>query len=1261
MIVAVMTTALAGTVKAQSDYSSDYTGNVTLSTAGGTSASTCKISISNIQYDGIKAGTSSKSGAVKITVPTSTKYLHLHMSAWNGETGTILTVTPTGYSGNITLTANSGISGNSPFTFSGSANTSDYYKVITFASALTEDVSLTFTSQNKRFVVWGVTAEEESGTPTCEMPTFSPAAGVYTSAQNVTISAEAGATIYYTTDGSTPSASSTQYSGAISVSSTTTIKAIATKSGSNDSQVASATYVITQHTGTAASPYTVAEARALIDAGVGTQDVYATGIVSGIPTAWSSDHNNITFNFVDAEGDTDFLQAYRCESTDAADASTVAVGDIVVVKGNLIKYNDTYEFGQGCTLVSLEHPVVPTIIVSTASLSEFTYEEGNGPSDAKTFTVSGENLTTDIELSLNGDYEMSLTEDGTYSSSLTLTQTSGAVERTTVYVRLKAGLDADDYEGTITLTSTDATTQTVSLSGSVTEPEAPHVTWDLSTNSYVSATDDLVTWTSDYVVMTNAKGSSSTNPNNYLGGDSNNRTSTRMYTGNVLTITPAAGYSIISVVFEATTNGYASALKNSTWTNATAAMEDGDNVKTVTVTPTSGNKAISATIGGTCGFTSVKVYYEEDNTPVIPVITANNDNIEIEYDATSGSIAYSVTNPVTGGAVTATSSESWLTVGAISSETIAFTCEANTGDARTATVTLTYTYNTTETVTTSVIVTQAAYVAPVTSDWVATSLADLTADDVFVIVGNNGDTFAMSNNNGTTDAPTAVAVTVSGNYITSQVPETIRWTISGNATNGYTFYPNGDTEKWLYCNNSNNGVRVGTNDNKTFTVDNGYLKHAGTSRYVGIYDSQDWRCYTNTTGNIADQTFTFYKYVGAPLPAITAEDVEIAYNVTSGSISYEVENSVTGGTLTASTEDTDTWLNLGDVAATAVPFTASANDNPVARTASVTLTYTYGTETTTKTITVTQTGNPDANGGANNPYTVTEALAVINSLADGGRTGKVYVTGTITAIDEVETAEHFNATYTISDDTNNLLVYRGFYLNNAHFASKDQIKVGDNVVIYGQLLKFVKDDVTTPEIAQGNYIVSQTNNNTPTSITLNGSGYATFASTSAVDFDNTTGCTAWAVTAVSGTEITFSQITGTVAAGTGVLLKGEPNATVTFSYATSAGSAVSGNLLEGITEETYVMNEEYFGLKGAKFVKVAAGNVPAGRALLPASVVEPSGVNAFTFSFDEDATAIKAIDNGQLTTDGVIYNVAGQRLSKMQKGINIVNGRKVLY
>jgi hypothetical protein len=76
-------------------------------------------------------------------------------------------------------------------------------------------------------------------------PAISPAAGTYSTNQSVTITDSiAGATIYYTTDGTTPTASSKVYKGAIKVSATETITAIATATGWAKSQPAQAKYTI---------------------------------------------------------------------------------------------------------------------------------------------------------------------------------------------------------------------------------------------------------------------------------------------------------------------------------------------------------------------------------------------------------------------------------------------------------------------------------------------------------------------------------------------------------------------------------------------------------------------------------------------------------------------------------------------------------------------------------------------------------------------------------------------------------------------------------------------------------------------------------------------------------------------------------------------------------------------------------------------------------------------------------------------------------
>ena len=83
--------------------------------------------------------------------------------------------------------------------------------------------------------------------PAAAAPTFSPAGGSYTGTQTVTLSdTTAGAAIYYTVDGSTPTAVSTMYTAAISVSATETIKAIAVGTGFTNSAVATSTYTIAQ-------------------------------------------------------------------------------------------------------------------------------------------------------------------------------------------------------------------------------------------------------------------------------------------------------------------------------------------------------------------------------------------------------------------------------------------------------------------------------------------------------------------------------------------------------------------------------------------------------------------------------------------------------------------------------------------------------------------------------------------------------------------------------------------------------------------------------------------------------------------------------------------------------------------------------------------------------------------------------------------------------------------------------------------------------
>jgi Legume lectin domain/Chitobiase/beta-hexosaminidase C-terminal domain len=92
-------------------------------------------------------------------------------------------------------------------------------------------------------------------TPSAATPAFSPAGGTYTGPQSVTISdSTPSATVYYTTNGTTPTTASTLYAGAITVNSSETLEAIAVASGLTNSAVGSATYTIQQSGGTTATP-----------------------------------------------------------------------------------------------------------------------------------------------------------------------------------------------------------------------------------------------------------------------------------------------------------------------------------------------------------------------------------------------------------------------------------------------------------------------------------------------------------------------------------------------------------------------------------------------------------------------------------------------------------------------------------------------------------------------------------------------------------------------------------------------------------------------------------------------------------------------------------------------------------------------------------------------------------------------------------------------------------------------------------------------
>ena len=116
----------------------------------------------------------------------------------------------------------------------------------------------------------------------------------------------------------------------------------------------------------------------------------------------------------------------------------------------------------------------------------------------------------------------------------------------------------------------------------------------------------------------------------------------------------------------------------------------------------------------------------------------------------------------------------------------------------------------------------------------------------------------------------------------------------------------------------------------------------------------------------------------------------------------------------------------------------------------------YEAQSVTYALTVKAASTVDITNTPETAYTVAKALELIE--AGEGLDAKVYVKGIISSISEVST-QYGNATYNISDNgkaENELIIYRGYYLGEKDnkFTAKDQIKVGDVVVLYGKLVNY---------------------------------------------------------------------------------------------------------------------------------------------------------------------------------------------------------------
>lgn len=189
---------------------------------------------------------------------------------------------------------------------------------------------------------------------------------------------------------------------------------------------------------------------------------------------------------------------------------------------------------------------------------------------------------------------------------------------------------------------------------------------------------------------------------------------------------------------------------------------------------------------------------------------------------------------------------------------------------------------------------------------------------------------------------------------------------------------------------------------------------------------------------------------------------------------------------------------------------------------------------------------------------------------------------------------------------------------------------------------------------------------TYTPITISSIGYATMYLADAVAMP--AGVEAYIATGVNGDYLQMEQVMGKLPVKTGVILKAAEGE-YAFIHSTEEAADVSRNLLKGTLTNEYIDGAGYVlsapeGVVGLYAAKLTDGKFlnNANKAYLPASAVAS---NAPMFSFsrggdEEDTTGIEYSSPLNSMPSTAIYDLTGRRVEKMEKGIYIVNGKKVI-
>lgn len=245
---------------------------------------------------------------------------------------------------------------------------------------LTGNVTISWACTTKAYYIKSIsiTYETSQDVVIVDAPVISLAEGVYGEAQEVTITAAAGNKVYYTLDGTKPTDASNLYEVPITVSATSTVKAIAVDPDDNTSSVATTIIAIAEGAkgdGTEADPYNAIAANAAAFAGILGDNVYVEGIIASVKTIDTGSYGNAEY-YISADG-TETNQFYIYRGLGLNGAKFTSVDDLkpgmkVVVCGTLVLYQgNSPQLTTGSKIVELETTGVEDIEINENAPVEY--------------------------------------------------------------------------------------------------------------------------------------------------------------------------------------------------------------------------------------------------------------------------------------------------------------------------------------------------------------------------------------------------------------------------------------------------------------------------------------------------------------------------------------------------------------------------------------------------------------------------------------------------------------------------------------------------------------------------------------------------------------------------------------------------------------------------------------------------------------------------------------------------------------------------